>query len=560
LWRKAVNSLQNFLSGAFLINKHSTFTAHMDCTAQRLSYRQTGAFSKIVLDYLDDAEPLRSFYSHKPTWDGIAKAITVRKEFSTNRKVLVEHLQKQYASVVLNDAVKKNIDLLLNENTFTITTAHQPNLFTGPLYFLYKILHAIKLAADCKKQFSQNNFVPVFYMGSEDADVDELAHFWLSGEKRIWKTEQSGAFGRFVADKELVKLIDAMAGELGVHVYGDEIVNKLKAYYKVGVTIQQATFELVNDLFAEYGLIVLIADAALLKQQMIAVFEDELLNHNSSKLVEQTAKQLEQHYKVQAGGREINLFYLDEDLRERIEAKGDGYAVANTTIEFSKDEMLKELKEHPERFSPNVILRGLFQETILPNIAFIGGGGEIAYWLELKAVFDFYKVPFPVLVLRNSFLLIEEKWKEKINKLQLTIEDSFKPAEAILNEQVLRSSTHTLKLNGSLTDAEKLYEHLKQLSAAVDPTLEKHVEALKTKTIYRLQELEKKIFRAEKRKYDAERRQIEQFKTALFPNNGLQERVDNFSAYYAKWGKEFIAELYKQSLGLEQEFVVLELN
>jgi len=532
----------------------------MDCTAQRLSYRQTGAFSKIVLDYLDDAEPLRFFYSYRPTWDGIENAISARKQFSTNRKVLVEHLQQQYASVQMNDAVQKNINLLQSENVFTITTAHQPNLFTGPLYFLYKILHAVKLAADCKAQFPQNDFVPVFYVGSEDADVDELAHFWVNGEKRIWKTEQSGAFGRFVADKELVKLIDTLAGELGVQPFGNEVVNKLKSYYKVGTTIQQATFELVNDLFAEYGLIVLIADAADLKQQMIAVFEDELYNHNSSKLVEQTAKQLEQHYKVQAGGREINLFYLDEDVRERIEAKGNGFAVANTTIEFTKEAMLQELKEHPERFSPNVILRGLFQETILPNIAFIGGGGEIAYWLELKAVFDFYKVPFPMLVLRNSFLLIEEKWKEKMNQLQLSVEDSFKSAEVLLNELVLKTSSHALKLSDSLSEAEALYEHLKKVSAAVDPTLVNHVQALKTKTIYRLQELEKKIFRAEKRKFDEQRRQIEQVKAALFPNHGLQERIDNFSAYYSKWGSGFIAELYKHSLGLEQEFVVMEIN
>jgi bacillithiol biosynthesis cysteine-adding enzyme BshC len=554
-----VNGLQNFSNGNFTINKHSTFTAHMDCTAQQLSYRQTGAFSKLVLDYIEDAEALRSFYSYRPDWKGMKEAIAVRKTFTTNRLVLVQHLKEQYASVQMQDAVKANLDLLLQENTFTITTAHQPNLFTGPLYFLYKILHAVKLAADCKQQFPENHFVPVFYMGSEDADVDELAHFWLNGEKREWHTQQSGAFGRFIVDKELVKLIDSMAGELGVAPFGNEIVNKLHSYFKIGATIQQATLELVNDLFAEFGLIVLIADAAPLKQQMLAVFEDELINHNSSKLVDQTAQQLEQHYKVQAGGREINLFYLDEDMRERIEAKGDGFAVANTTISFSKDEMLKELREHPERFSPNVILRGLYQETILPNIAFIGGGGEIAYWLELKAVFDFYKVPFPVLVLRNSFLLIEEKWKEKMNKLELSVEESFRSSETLLNEMVLKISSHTLKLNGSLSDAEALYEHLKKLATAVDVTLEKHVEALKTKTIYRLQELEKKLFRAEKRKYEEQRRQIEQLKTALFPNNGLQERVDNFSAYYAKWGREFIHQLYQHSLSLEQEFVILEI-
>jgi bacillithiol biosynthesis cysteine-adding enzyme BshC len=533
----------------------------MNCSADLLKYKQTGAFSKLVLDYLDDAEALRSFYVYRPTFSGIKDAIEARKQFTTSRSVLVEHLKKQYVvSVDMNDAVQTNIDLLLKENTFTITTAHQPNLFTGPLYFLYKILHAIKLAADCKKEFPENNFVPVFYMGSEDADVDELAHFWLNGEKREWSTEQSGAFGRFIVDKELVKLIDAMAGELGVQPFGNEVTDKLKSYYKVGTTIQDATFDLVNDLFGEYGLIVLIADAAALKQQMSNEFEDELLNHNSSKLVEATAKQLEKHYKVQAGGREINLFYLDEDLRERIELKGDGFNVANTTIEFSREEMLKELKDYPDRFSPNVILRGLFQEKILPNIAFIGGGGEIAYWLELKAVFDFYKVPFPVLVLRNSFLLIEEKWNEKMNKLQLSIEDSLKPAETILNEIVLKTSSYNLKLNGSISEAEALYENLKKVSAAIDTSLVNHVEALKAKTIHRLTELEKKILRAEKRKFNEQRRQIEQLKAALFPKNGLQERVDNFSVYYVKWGREFIHQLYQHSLSLEQEFVILKIS
>ncbi len=531
----------------------------MNCTAQRLTYRRTGAFSKIVLDYLDDAEQLRSFYAHRPTLNGIEQAIAARKQFTTNRTVLAEHLQQQYASVKLHEAVNMNIDLLLQENTFSITTAHQPNLFTGPLYFLYKILHAIKLADSLKLQLQTCNFVPVYYMGSEDADVDELAHFWLNGEKKEWVTEQNGAFGRFVADKELMKLIDAMAGELGVQPFGNEIVNKLKTYYKAGTTIQHGIFELVNDLFGEYGLIVLNADAALLKQQMIGVFEDELINHTSSKLVEQTIKQLGQHYKVQAGGREINLFYLDEDLRERIEVKGDGYAVANTTITFTKDEMLKELKQHPERFSPNVILRGLYQETILPNIAFIGGGGEIAYWLELKAVFENYKVPFPVLILRNSFLVVEKKWQEKLGKLNIRLEESFEPAEVLLNRVVTNESTHKLKLNGSLTAAENLYEQLKQQSAAVDATLVQHVDALKTKTLYRLTELEKKILRAEKRKFEEQRRQIEQIKAALFSNSGLQERVDNFSGYYAKWGREFIQMLYEHSLGLEQEFVVLSI-
>jgi bacillithiol synthase len=246
--------------------------------------------------------------------------------------------------------------------------------------------------------------------------VEELAHFWLQGEKKEWHTDQTGSFGRFVIDKNLVTIIDALSGELGVHPFGNEIAEKLRLYYKTGTTIQQATFELVNHLFGEYGLVVINADAPLLKQQMSAVFEDELLHHNSSKLVAQTAKQLEQHYKIQAGGREINLFYLDEDLRERIEVSNTGYSVANTTITFTKEKMLAELQQHPERFSPNVILRGLYQETILPNIAFIGGGGELAYWLELKAVFEHYQVPFPSFGCKEFFFAGRKKMAGKIAK------------------------------------------------------------------------------------------------------------------------------------------------
>lgn len=529
----------------------------MNGTEQRLHYRQTGAFSKLVLDYLDDSAELRAFYTHRPDMDGIKKAIAGRKGFSNNRKVLVDYLRKQYDAVPVSDKVKQNLELLLNENTFTVTTAHQPNLFTGPLYFIYKILHAIKLAAELKQQLPENSFVPVYYMGSEDADFEELSHFTINGVKYQWTTEQSGAFGRMIIDKHVTKLIDEISGQLLVQPHGREIVEALRNCYKEKTSIQDATFAFVHFLFAQYGLIVLIADAKELKQLMLPVFEDELLNHRSAKLVEQTTNELEKKYKVQAGGREINLFYFDEDLRERIEAKADGFTVANSTIQFSKEEMLKELKEHPERFSPNVILRGLFQETILPDIAFIGGGGELAYWLELKAVFENYQVPFPVLILRNSFLLADQQWMEKINKLGFSITDFFLPETELMNRLVKKEAGNKILLNGTFTKAEQFYDALKEQANAVDTTLSQHVDALKTKALYRLQELEKKLLRAEKRKFAEQQRKIQHIKQILFPGNSLQERKESFLSFYAMYGKEIIAELYNHSLGLEQEFVVL---
>ncbi len=540
----------------------------MNCTSTRLPYRQTNAFSKIALDYIDQAAALKSFYTHPPTLQGIQKAIEARKQFTTNlptgqagREVLVQELKKQYEGVETSDKVKKNIESLLSAETFTITTAHQNNIFTGPLYFIYKIVHAIKLADHLKTSLPKHNFVPVFYIGSEDADIEELNHIYLGGEKLVWETKQTGAVGRMKVDKGLVKLIGLMEGQLSVLSNGNEIISLLKEHYKEGTTIQDATFRFVNNLFTEYGLVVLLPDNTALKKQMIHVFEDELLHQTASEIVEKTVGKLQvSGYKAQANPREINLFYLKDDKRERISSLGTQYSVLSTKIEFTKDEIIKELNNHPERFSPNVILRGLYQETILPNIAFIGGAGEEAYWLLLKDLFDHYKIPFPVLVLRNSFLIVEKKWQERISHLGFSVEDFFLPEQELLNRLVVRESKNETKLDGPLTELEQLYESFKKQAKTVDVTLEKHVDALKLQTVHRLQELEKKMLRAEKRKFTDQQRQIHAIKEHLFPGDGLQERRENLSYYYAKWGKEFIQKLYEHSLGLEQEFVVIAEN
>jgi uncharacterized protein YllA (UPF0747 family) len=294
----------------------------MDCTSTRLPYRQTGAFTKITLDYIDQVSILRPFFSYAPTIPGLQKAIEARKQFPTNREILVQELKKQYEGIDSSDRVKKNIESLLSGNTFTVTTAHQNNIFTGPLYFIYKIVHAIRLADQLKITNLTQNFVPVFYIGSEDADLEELNHIWLGGEKLVWETKQTGAVGRMKIDKGLLKLIVKMEGQLTVLPNGAEIISLLKEFYKEGSTVQDATFRFVNHLFAEYGLLVLLPDNAALKQQMVTVFEDDLLHQTASGIVENTgAKLTKAGYKIQANPRAVNLFYLADDKRERIEKK-----------------------------------------------------------------------------------------------------------------------------------------------------------------------------------------------------------------------------------------------
>jgi len=524
--------------------------------AKHISYSQTNAFSTIVSDYLKGEERLKPFYQYSPTLEGIQKAIEARKALNTDRKALVEVLNDQYKGIAVSDKLKENILSLLSPDTFTVTTAHQPNLFTGPLYFIYKILHAIKLADEMKSKMKGHHFVPVFYMGSEDADLEELNHFAVRGKRYEWKTEQTGAVGRMKIDKKLTALIDELYQQIGVEPFGEEMVAMLKRCYREGETIQTATLQIVNELFGQYGLVVLIADDARLKRQMIPVFEDDIFNNRASQIVASSCERLGQDYKVQAHPREINLFYLKDDIRERIERQQDQFSILHSPLSFDSNGIKGELHQHPERFSPNVILRGLYQETILPNVAFIGGGGELAYWLQLKDLFDDYSVPFPVLVLRNSFMIVEKHQEELMRKLNVSEQDLFATELQILNT-LLEKEGKKPHLNGEVSELQNIYEQLQRTATAVDPTLKQHVEALKVRTLQQLEVLEKKMLRAERKKHEAVQRQIAKLKQQLFPKNGLQERVENVAGYYAKWGSGFIDALLKESLALEQEFCIL---
>lgn len=523
-----------------------------------LPYKQTSYFSKIITDYIAQSSSLKPFYTQPVSLQGIQAAMAEKQTSPLNRELLVAELEKQYCSITTTDNVKNNLKLLLDASTFTITTAHQPNIFTGYLYFIYKILHTIRLAQTLKEKFPEKNFVPVFYMGSEDADLEELSKIVLNGDKIVWDTKQKGAVGR-MNTKGLDKLITRIAGEINVQPHGAELIALLKECYTANTDIQTATFKLVNALFGEYGLVILIADNASLKRQMINVFKDDLLHQIPSAVVEKTISKLSEHYKVQANPREINLFYLKDDIRERIVKKRNEWEVTGTDIRFSETELQQELEQHPERFSPNVILRGLYQETILPNIAFIGGGGEIAYWLELKDLFTHYNVPFPVLVVRNSFLLIEKKWQEKIAKLGFQPEDLFKAENILLDELVRRDSSVQLSLSKELDELHIVYNRIKELTAQIDNSLTQHTENLRTKATQKLQRLEKKMLKAEKKKFDAAQHQLHTVKEALFPKGNLQERTDNFIPYYAKYGRSFIKAIFECSPALEQEFVIMTL-
>ena len=528
----------------------------MNCTTRFLPYEKTRLFSSLVLDYLREEPSVRQLYQHSVNLSGFRDAITARKFFSTNR-LLIRDLFREHYKDGKSPRQQANIESLASPETFTICTAHQPNIFTGYLYFIYKILHAIRLADDLKQQMPEYHFVPVYYIGSEDNDLAELGQINLNGIRLEWKTKQTGAVGRMKVDKPFISLISAIEGQLGVHPFGRELIAVIRDSYIEGSTIAESTFRLVNYLFAEYGLLVLQPDNARLKKTMLPVFEEDIFFQKPHDLVQQTGKLLQEQYKVQVNPREINLFYLLDSSRERITGNTPSFAVEPLNLKFTEEQLRKELRDHPERFSPNVVLRGIYQETILPNIAFIGGGSEISYWLELKTLFEHYAVPYPVLVLRNSFLLATGDQEKKLLRMGLSLEQLFAPEFETMNEYVKKHSPNDLEVDTEKKLAQDIFNLLRNKASLVDQSLLQHIDALNTRLQKQLDSAGQKLLRAEKRRFVIEKNQLQKIRSALFPNNSLQERVDNFMPWYARLGPAFIDQLYHASPSLEQQFGIM---
>ena len=529
--------------------------------AVRLAFSDTGYFSKIVNDYMLEKEDLKPFYANYASSEGIAHAIKARKQFSQERTLLVEQLKLQYAGIELTKEVESNINKLSSENSFTITTAHQPNIFTGPLYMIYKILHVIKLAKSLQKDFPESHFVPVYYMGSEDADLEEIGQFTVHGKKYVWNTKQTGAVGRMTVDQPLLDLVQQLKNQIDVEPFGQELTAIFSAAYTIGKTIQQATLEIMDALFGQFGLVVLIPDNAALKKVFEQVIRKELQTQFSHPLVEQTSTELEKAgYKQQASGRELNIFYLLNDRRERIEKENGRFCVPALQLEFSEEEILAELQNHPERFSGNVILRGAFQETVLPNIIFVGGGGELAYWLELKKVFEAVNVPYPVLMLRNSFLILDERATCFYKLLEISPKQLFESQVEILNFLSERKNDKKANLNKEIEAFKQLYFSVSEKAVEASSTLEKHVIALMVQNENKLKALAKKMQRQERRKLVTEKEWVEYLKRVLFPNDSLQERVENISSLYSQYGTTLLTTIAEESPDLPSAFVVLFLG
>ncbi|MDA9277624.1 bacillithiol biosynthesis cysteine-adding enzyme BshC [Polaribacter sp.] len=526
----------------------------------QLPFEKTGFFSKTMLDYLAKKESIKPFYHNYPDLVGFRNQLE-EKEKSFNlesRNVLSKSLEKQYQGFDLSEATQNNIKLLKQKNTFTVTTGHQLNLFTGPLYFLYKIFSTINLAEEISKKFPTKNIVPVYWMATEDHDFEEINYFNFQEKKVQWNLESGGAVGR-LSTEGLSDVFEEFSSHLGSTKNAKELKKLFSEGYLKHKNLADATRFIANELFKDYGLVILDGDDLALKKMLSPIVKDELENETSFHTVSETILALEKNYKVQVNPRAINLFYLSENSRERILFENGIYKINNTNITFSKEEILREVDENPLAFSPNVIVRPLYQEVVLPNLCYIGGGGEIAYWLELKSYFEKVAVPFPILLLRNSVQIVSEKQQKKLTSLKISHQELFLKQQDLLSKKVLENTDIDLDFNLKIESLQKQFTELKEVAKKTDISFVGAVNSQEKKQIKGLENLQRRLLRAEKRRQKELVDRITDLQRQLLPNQSLEERQRNFSDYYLAYGTPFLVTLKKVLKPLAHQFTILEL-
>ena len=527
---------------------------------ESISYQKSGYFTKLMVDYLDENPELKSLYNRFPKLENFKSQIEEKQKNypHENRKVLVEALENQYNGFTISEPTLNNIKLLNLPNTYTITTGHQLNLFTGPLYFLYKIVSTINLCQELKHAYPDCNFVPIYWMASEDHDFDEINFFNFKNVKIKWNAESHGPVGR-LSTAGLEEVLEVFASELGFGQNADYLKSLFENSYLKHDTLADATRFLANEMFGDKGLVILDGDDKKLKQVFIPFVKEELLHQTSFKKVSETNSILQKNYEIQVNPREINLFYIEDELRERIVFEDNLFKINNTKLTFSEKEILELLQSNPEKFSPNVILRPLYQEVILPNLCYIGGGGEISYWLQLQSNFEASNVVFPILLIRNSVLLATEKQVQKADKLNLSWLDLFCNQQELFDNKTKEFSTFKIDFSEQKAHLKQQFEKLIDMANQTDKSFIGAVNAQQIKQIKGLENLEKRLLKAEKRVHAEKLERILLLQNELFPNQGLQERKANFAEFYLDVNGKLIEKLFQELKPLASNFTIITL-
>ena len=490
---------------------------------QHIPRKELSQFSENDLEFIYDQSKLKDFIGLPFSMANIEKQIELKKDSFDikSRDQLVNVLQTQYLDVRQNDDALSQINRLKEPDTFSVTTGHQLCLLGGPMYFFIKIIHVIKLTEILNEKYPKNHFVPVFWMASEDHDSEEINHLHLFNKRVQWDHGQTGAVGRFKNEglQEIFEDITNLFSESRQ----EELMHVFHSFQ--GKTYGAAFRNWLNDIFSEKGLVIIDGDDRELKSMFGPIMKRELTQNFSNEIIQKTNQNLKAiGRKIQVHSRDINLFGLSEGSRNRI-IKSDQHFLIDEK-KYSREELLTKLANDPYMFSPNAILRPLYQECILPNLCYVGGMAEMNYWAQLKGIFEESEIPYPLLQFRSNVLWIDRPTKKRMESLGLDIKEFFIDTELIIQKYVDKTDANPLKeeeLEEGLAQIEMGFLKASDEQKHLHPWIGAELNKMKKAVAH----IKSKILKEKKKSQEENLLKIQKIKETLFPSKQLQERHQN---------------------------------
>jgi bacillithiol biosynthesis cysteine-adding enzyme BshC len=522
---------------------------------RRTSPDALGAFPDLFVDYCTAFDAVSDFYAGD--WrDPSARrtAADAAAQRPADRDALADVLLDQNERWGLDASTQSHIEALRDPDTVAIVTGQQVGLLTGPLYTIYKTITTLQLAEEWAEQTGRT-VVPVFWVEGEDHDFEEIATAHVLHRNEVVPlryapdvSDNPGAVGRLALTDQIHDVLDRLDEALPPSDFKPDVMERVRAAYQPGTRIEDAFTRLLRSLFEDEGLVFINPDDARLKALTRPLFRREIQDPQApAARIEATTQALRDHgYHAQVTARPTNLFWLAESGRHAIDLTDDGlFQLRGTDRTYSREALLNHLDDTPERFSPNVILRPLMQDLLLPTAAYVAGPGEVSYFAQYKDVYDWADLDMPLIHPRASVSLVEGKVQKVLDKYALSAADFQRDLEALFQDVVVDTMEVDVDavFSEALPQLHQTINALKPEVEAVDRTLGSSAEAARAAIMDEMKTLKQKVVRAEKRQQDEVRTQIEKAYVNLRPNGALQERMINVLYYLNKYSLDVLDDL-----------------
>jgi bacillithiol biosynthesis cysteine-adding enzyme BshC len=513
----------------------------------------SSGFSQIFYDYVYEFAEVSGYFPYDfRDPDVYHRALTHATDKDMDRDLLARVLLRQNTAFGCGEEVLKQVTLLKKPTTFAVVTGQQVGLFGGPMYSVFKAITAIKLCRRLKSSLPHFDFVPLFWLEGEDHDFEEVSHVGvINGEGapvQVRYTHSEGAeernlgpIGELPFTEQIQKALSDLQNSLQKTEFTPGLIEGLRKSYAPGSTFNQAFVDWMNGLFGDQGLAYVTANDRELKQRMSPLFVKEISSHpRTSQLVIARSAELEENYHAQIKAKPVNLFMFHRGGRYLIEPRENDFSLKGTRHFISPDEMMSIAQERPELLSPNVVLRPIVQDWILPTVAYVGGPSEIAYHAQLQPVYQSFGVPQPVLYPRASASFVEERLERLMDKYQIEVFRFFEEGSSLVKHVLTQMAEINLEevFGRATKSTEDVMNELQFALKEIDPTLLGPLESTRGKATSSLAVLKDKAFAAQQRKNDTVVRQLERGTSSLLPNGGLQERELSLLYYMNKYGPD----------------------